>query len=243
MVSGFEQVLQSSVIHHHDDAKHPPRPRGSFPGNRSPAKSRLPPQWKKSAMPAASASGSADTSSGVHRTERCVPERIGTCRRPEVPGPDIGIGQRVKVVTGRHAVVHLVVADADVEVLRPQHRMPFGQNGFQRGRARVELRWITSDASASMSGTLSSANGDAGRYRSSGGGPKSRPDARTSSPTGPASSTAPPGHSSLVAVHGHRKGRPVNPSGRTARRIVPAARYCRTRDETSRRCRAAADER
>ena len=63
--------------------------------------------------------------------------------------------------------------------------------------------------------------------------PKSRPDARTSSPTGPASSTVPSGPFQPGAVHDHRKGRPVNPSGRTAEADRARRAVLRTRDEPS----------
>ena len=41
------------------------------------------------------------------------------------------------VVTGGHAVDDFVVGGGDIEVLRPQHRMAFGQNVFERISAGV----------------------------------------------------------------------------------------------------------
>ena len=66
--------------------------------------------------------------------ERRVPERP----LPLLPGPDVGVRHAKKPVAGRDSVVDLADADAQIEVLRPQHRGLVGCEGTQRCVAKFE---------------------------------------------------------------------------------------------------------
>ena len=74
-----------------------------------------------------SSSTSAAGSSGCTRAEWGVPKRPMRAVRVT----HVRVGRRMVRVAGRDSVGHFILGGRDVEMLGPEHRMLFGQRGFQ----------------------------------------------------------------------------------------------------------------